>query len=128
MAENDQTLEKFCEKAIGPACVDFASRIGADEPSRLTSANRIGYEVRLPSTYKEAGENSVIVCAEHFDDEAFIVKSSRPDLPGQLRQIALVRFEALQDQAEASEEAMRIRAKIGESLEALRESFSNRPS
>ncbi|MBA3315002.1 MAG: hypothetical protein H0T47_17155 [Planctomycetaceae bacterium] len=127
MAANNE-LEDFCETAIGPACVDFASRIGADEPSRLTGGTRVGYEVRLPSAYKDAGERSVIVCAEPFDDEAFTVKSSRPDTPDQLRQIALVRYESLKDSSKAAEETMRIRASIGESLEALRESLSNRTS
>jgi len=127
MASNqDMTLSAFCEKAIEPACVDFAARIGADEPTPVSPGAQFGYRIDLPETFKEAGEKSVLVCVEPFDDEAFSIKSSRPDSPDQLRQIALVRYDSIEGEQPLADEAARIRAKIGESLESLRESLSNR--
>ncbi|MDQ3332112.1 MAG: hypothetical protein M3552_15915 [Planctomycetota bacterium] len=124
----DEKLSEFCEKAIGPACVDFAARIGANEPSPVSSASQFGYKIDLPETFNQTGEKTVLVCVEPFDDEAFTVKASRPDIPAQLRQIALVRYDSIKDESAMADEAVRIRAKIGESLEALRESLSNRTS
>lgn len=127
MASNqDMTLSAFCEKAIEPACVDFAARIGADEPTSVSQGSQFGYRIDLPETFKPAGEKSVLVCVEPFDESAFTVKASRPDTPGQLRQIALVRYDSIQGEKALADEATRIRATIGESLESLRESLSNR--
>ncbi len=127
MASNqDMTLSAFSHKAIEPACVDFAARIGANEPTPVSQGSQFGYRIDLPETFKEAGEKSALVCVEPFDDEAFLIKSSRPDSPDQLRQIALVRYDSINGEKALAEEATRIRAKIGESLESLRESLSNR--
>jgi hypothetical protein len=125
MAADQNVLSEFCEKAIGPACVDFAARIGAEEPMPANTGSQFGYKIHLPHAFRQAGEKSVLVCAEPFDDEAFSVKASRPDTPGQLRQIAIVRYDAIKGDAMAKE-STRIRAKIGESLESLREAMSNR--
>lgn len=124
--DRDELLEDFRDAVIGPACVDFAGRIGADEPSPLVADGRAGYKVRLPSVLKDSEAKSVIVCAEPFDDEAFTVKVSRPDVPDQLRQIALVRYDALRDDARRSEEATRVRGAIGNALEQLQQGLSNR--
>lgn len=127
MASNqDMTLSAFCEKAIEPACVDFAARIGADEPTAVSQGSQFGYRIDLPETFKQTGETSVLVCVEPFDDEAFSIKSSRPDSPSQLRQVGLVRYDSIKGESALADEAVRIRAKIGESLESLRESLSNR--
>ena len=123
---SDDLLTKFRDAAIGPACVDFAARIGAKEPSPLVMGERVGYEIRLPSAFKAHESKTVVVCAEPFDDEAFTVKASRPDTPDQLRQIALVRYEALTDEAKFSEEATRIRGAIGNTLEQLHQGLTNR--
>lgn len=122
--QND-LLDDFATRAIGPACTDFAARIGADEPSPLTG-RRVGYEIALPSAMKDVNAKTVVVCAEPFDDEAFIVKASRPDMPDQLRQIALVRYESLRDGAERTEETDRLRAEVGNALEQLHQGLSNR--
>jgi hypothetical protein len=92
----------------------------------VSSGAQFGYRVELPHGFQQTGETSVLVCVEPFDDEAFSIKSSRPDAPGQLRQIGLVRYDKIRDEKTLADEAVRIRAKIGESLEALRESLSNR--
>jgi hypothetical protein len=125
-SHQDETLSAFCEKAIGPACIDFAARIGADEPSPVSSGAQFGYRIELPHPFRQTGETSVLVCVEPFDDEAFSIKASRPDAPGQLRQIDLVRYDKIGNENALADEAARIRAKIGESLESLRESLSNR--
>lgn len=125
-SKQDETLSAFNEKAIGPACIDFAGRIGADEPQPVSSGSQFGYRMELPETFKATGENAVLVCVEPFDDETFSIKSSRPDAPGQLRQIALVRYDSIQGEQGLADESARVRAKIGESLEALRASLSNR--
>jgi hypothetical protein len=125
-SKQDMALSTFSQKAIEPACVDFAARIGADEPTAVNQGSRFGYRIDLPETFKETGETSVLVCVEPFDDDAFTIKSSRPDSPDQLRQIALVRYDSINGEKALADEAVRIRAKIGESLEALRESLSNR--
>ena len=124
--DRDTLLEQFRDAAIGPACVDFAARIGAKEPSPLVSGERVGYEVRLPSALKDREARKVVVCAEPFDDEAFTVKVSRPDVPDQLRQVALVRYDALQDDSRQSDEATRIRGAIGNALEQLHQGLTNR--
>ena len=125
-SNQNEMLSAFNEKAIGPACIDFAARIGANEPTPVSSGTQFGYKIELPETFKKTGENAALVCVEAFDDEAFSIKASRPDTPGQLRQIALVRYDAIRGETALADEADRIRAKIGESLQALRESLSNR--
>lgn len=124
-SQND-LLISFRDAAIEPACVDFAARIGAKEPSPLVSGERIGYEIRLPSALKDRQASTAIVCAEPFDDETFTVKASRPDAPDQLRQIALVRYDALQSETKFAEESTRIRGAIGNTLEQLHQGLTNR--
>ncbi len=123
---SEDLLKKFCEAAIGPACVDFAGRIGAHEPSPFATGERIGYEMALPSALKDHQAKTVVVCAEPFGDDAFAIMASRPDLPGQLRRIALVRYDALTDDSRIREEATRIRGEIGNTLEQLHQGLVNR--
>lgn len=127
MASGDQKdlLEDFNSHVIGPACTDFAARIGADEPSPLSGA-RSGYEITLPSAMKDSGSKTVTVCAEPLDDDALVIKASRPDMTDQLRQIALVRYSGLRDPKERAEENDRLRAEVGNALEQLHQGLSNR--
>ena len=122
----DDLLTKFRDDAIYPACVDFTGRIGAKEPSPFVTGNRVGYEIRLPSSLKGHEAKTAVVCAEPFDDEALVVKASRPDAPDQLRQIALVRYDALQSDAKFNAESTRIRGAIGNTLEQLHQGLTNR--
>ncbi|MGC1275265.1 MAG: hypothetical protein WBC44_16285 [Planctomycetaceae bacterium] len=123
---HDDLLTKFRDDAIEPACVDFAARIGAKQPSPLVSGPQAGYEIRLPSALKDGTAKTVVVCAEPFDDEAFTVKASRPDAPDQLRRIALVRYDALQSESKFDDESTRIRGAIGNALEQLHQGLTNR--
>lgn len=124
--DRDDPLRAFTEDVIGPCCADLARRIGTGAPDPLVSAGRAGYEVRLPSGLKDRQAKSIVVCAEPFDDKAFMVKTSRPDMADQLRQIALVRYESLRDDARRAEEYDRLRGTIDNALEQLHQGLTNR--
>lgn len=118
---DSDVLTDFLDAVVQPLCVEFASRIGADEPRRFEDEQRVGTTVTLPRGFRSDVEQHFTVSMEPFDEETFVVKASRPDQVEELRQLTIVRYDDVQDAADYDESAIQVQSKLDTAFEQLRQ-------
>ena len=125
-ASADSPMKEFARDAVQPACVEFARRLGTGTAEPWSDGGRVGWEVSLPAGLKDSHARTAIACAEPFDDEAFTVKVSRPDMTDQLRQVAQVRFDDMTDASEREKSVEQVHGLVFNALNQLQQGLETR--
>lgn len=125
---DDDTLTAFHDTIVRPLCLDFAARIGADEPHSFDETDQLGTRIDLPRAFRLKTCQHFTVILEEFDDDAFVIKASRLDDNNNLRRLGLVRYDELKQTSGYNKAANRVQEELNTAFEQLRQHVSDEKS
>lgn len=117
-------LTDYRDNVIHPLCIEFASRVGADEPQRIDLEDALGSRIDLPKNFTTRPGQSFTVMLIPFDEHAFSVEATRPDFGPELRRIGLVRYDNTENSPRFATEIAHIREQLDQAFEQVRQLIS----
>lgn len=121
---DNTTLADFHDNVIHPLCIEFASRIGANEPQRIQQDDAVGSRIDLPKGFHTHLGQFFTVMLRPFDEHTFLVEATRPDLGAELRRIATVRYENDENSPQFAIDADHVRQQLDQAFEQVRQLVS----